>query len=58
MEECNKSKEVPSTKQVQETLEKLNPSKATAYDKIDPRILKIGGGELQHHRLVGSSIKA
>ena len=58
MEECYKNKEVPSTKQVQETLEKLNPSKATGYDKIDPRILKIGGRELQRHRLVGCSIKA
>ena len=35
-----------SSKQVQETLEKLSPSKATGYDKINPRILKIGGREL------------
>ena len=35
-----------SNQQVQETLEKLNTSKATGYDKINPSILKIEGGEL------------
>ena len=33
-------------KQVQEILQKLNPRKATGFDKINPRILKIGCREL------------
>ena len=35
-------------KQVQEAMKMLNPRKATGYDKIDPRILKIGAEELAH----------
>ena len=35
-----------SSKIIQDTLEELNPKKATGHDKIDPRIIKIGAKEL------------
>ena len=35
-----------ANKQVQEAMKMLNPRKATGYDKIEPRILKIGAEEL------------